>query len=178
MADIPSRYVRKLTVKEKQEIERLCHKRAHGISLRAVVVHLSSQKVPIPEICKRTGLSRQSVYLWLNRFDDFGLSGLEDEPRSGRPIKFDSATCKNILRVATSKPKDLKLHFTNWSLPKLKKYLIKSKIVPYICIESIRTALRKGGLTLKNAQKWMISRDPQFNIKKLGYALDTPCVLV
>jgi len=48
----------------------------------------------------------------------------------------------------------------------LKKYLIKSKIVPYICIESIRTALRKGGLTLKNAQKWMISRDPQFNIKK------------
>jgi transposase len=166
MADKPSRYVRKLTTKEKDEINRLCRKKAHGISLRALVIQLSSQRVPIPEICKRTGLSRQSVYLWLNRFDDFGLQGLEDQPRSGRPIKLNSTTCKKIVRIATSKPKDLGLHFTNWSLPKLKEYLIKSKVVSYICIESIRTSLRKGGLTLKNAQKWMISRDPQFDIKK------------
>ncbi|MEW6685792.1 MAG: helix-turn-helix domain-containing protein [Candidatus Edwardsbacteria bacterium] len=166
MADIPSRYVRKLTVKEKQEIDRLCRKGASGISLRAFIIRLSSQEVPIPEICRLTGLSRQTVYFWLNRFDDFGVSGLEDEPRSGRPIKFNHATCKRIVRIATSKPKDIGLHFTNWTLPKLKNYLIKSKTVSYICIESLRTCLRKGGLTLKSAQKWMISRDPQFNIKK------------
>lgn len=166
MADIPSRYVRKLKQKEKQEIDRLCRKRAHGVSLRASIIRLSSKKVPIPEICRRTGLSRQSVYLWLNRFDDFGISGLEDQPRSGRPIKFDSTTCKRIVRIATSKPMEMGLHFTNWSLPKLKDYLLKTKVVPYICIESIRTSLRKGGLTLKNAQKWMVSKDPQFSIKK------------
>lgn len=166
MADVPTRFVRPLTPKEKQEIDRLCRKRANGVTLRARIIQLSSQGVPIPEIIRRLGTTRQTVYFWLNRFEEHGLEGLEDQPRSGRPSVLTEETCRRIVRIATSKPRDLGLHFTSWSLPKLKRYLLEEKIVPFICIESIRTALRKGGLTLKQAQKWMISRDPYFAEKK------------
>jgi len=122
--------------------------------------------VSIPEIVQRLGTTRQTVYFWLNRFEEHGLEGLEDQPRSGRPPLLTEGVCRQIVRIATSKPRDLGLHFTTWSLPKLKAYLVKQKMVPFLCIESIRTALRKGGLTLKQAQKWMVSRDPRFSEKK------------
>lgn len=166
MARIPSRFVRELTTKEQKELENLCRKRSSQIRERARIIYLSAQNVPIAEIVKRTGLSRQSVFFWLNRFEDFGIDGLETQPRPGRPVTFTKETNRSIVRIATSKPKDLGLRFTTWSLPKLKHYLIHRKIVGYICIESVRTCLRKGGLTLKSAQKWMVSRDPLFAEKK------------
>lgn len=166
MARIPSRFIRKLTLKEKRQLEKLCRKRSSQIRERARIISLSAQDVPIGEIVKRVGLSRQSVFFWLNRFEDFGIDGLETQPRPGRPITFTKDIGKDIVRIATSKPKDLGLNFTTWSLPKLKDYLIRHKIVDYICIESVRTCLYKGGLTLKSAQKWMVSRDPHFAEKK------------
>lgn len=166
MARIPNRFVRKLTIKEKKELKRLCRKRSDQIQERARIIYLSAQKVPIGEIVRRVGLSRQTVFFWLNRFEDFGVEGLETQPRPGRPITFTKEVSKRIVRIATSKPKDFGLNFTTWSLPKLKNYLIRRKIVNYICIESVRTCLYKGGLTLKSAQKWMVSRDPHFAEKK------------
>jgi len=170
MADVPSRFVRRLTLKEKQAIERLCRKRTRGATLRARIIQLSSRGVSIPEIVLRLGTTRQTVYFWLNRFEDYGLDGLEDRPRSGRPAVLTEAVCRRIVRLATSQPQDLGLHFTTWSLPKLKAYLGATEDLPALCIESVRTALRKGGLTLKRAQKWMLSRDPRFSEKKTGGA--------
>lgn len=166
MARIPNRFIRRLTAKEKKELEKLCRKRSDPIRERARIIYLSAQKVPIAEIINRVGLSRQSVFFWLNRFEDFGIDGLETQPRPGRPITFTKEISKRIVRIATSKPKDIGLNFTTWSLPKLKNYLIHRKVVNYICIESVRTCLYKGGLTLKSAQKWMVSRDPHFAEKK------------
>lgn len=166
MARIPSRFVRKLTTEEKGELEKLCRRRSDQIQERARIIYLSAQKVPIAEIVNRVGLSRQSVFFWLNRFEDFGIDGLETQARPGRPVAFTKEISKRIVRIATSKPKDLGLNFTTWSLPKIKNYLITHKIVDYICIESVRTCLRKGGLSLKSARKWMVSRDPHFAEKK------------
>lgn len=166
MADVPTKFVRSLTKEEKKEIDRLCRKRSNGITLRAKIIQLSSQRVTVSEIVRRLGTTRQTVYFWLNRFEDYGLEGMEDQPRAGRPPVLTEETCRRIVRVATSKPRDLGLHFTSWSLPKLQQYILEEEIVPYLCIESVRTALRKGGLTLKQAQKWMVSRDPHFTEKK------------
>jgi transposase len=53
----------------------------------AVVVELADG-VPGSRIAPRVGLSPQSVSKWRLRFRDYGLPGLEDAERSGRPLVY------------------------------------------------------------------------------------------
>lgn len=48
------------------------------------VLAVLSDGVSVSEVAQRWGVSRQSVHMWLRRYEDEGLAGLE--PRSSRPV--------------------------------------------------------------------------------------------
>jgi hypothetical protein len=60
-----------------------------GLAQRARIVLLAADGVSNTEIAKRVGVSRPTVIDWRARYERSGMTGLDDEPRSGRPRQVD-----------------------------------------------------------------------------------------
>lgn len=54
---------------------------------RASIVLLAADGVPNRQISEAVGLNENQVGMWRTRFECFGLRGLIDHPRPGRPRK-------------------------------------------------------------------------------------------
>jgi transposase len=74
-----------LSGEQRQELRRLAREAVGRVSERAHFVLLSDQGKSVPEIGALMGYSAQAVYPWLERYQQQGIAGLYDEPRSGRP---------------------------------------------------------------------------------------------
>jgi len=158
VADVPSRFVRELTSSEEKELARLCRERSKAVALRASIIRLSAQRVPIPHITRRLRVSRPTVAAWLTRFEESGLAGLLTRPRPGRPLKVTPHVQRRIALVARSRPRDLGVNAAAWSLPKLREYLVRTGVVSALSVESLRTTLRRGGLSLKTNKIGMLRK--------------------
>jgi transposase len=87
-----------LTLEERGELERRLRAQttAHRDRQRARVLLLAADAVTGRQIAKTVGLSEQSVCKWRVRFCEHGLDGLDDAPRSGRPLVY-AATDRLVL---------------------------------------------------------------------------------
>jgi transposase len=56
--------------------------------IRAKIVLLAAQDIPVEEIAHRLDTPREVVWKWRKRFLEEGLAGLEERPRRGRPSTF------------------------------------------------------------------------------------------
>ena len=65
-----------------------------------------------------------------------------------------------------SRPKDLGLPFTQWSLSKLQESVVKMGIVESISHEWVRKILKARGITYQRSKTWKESKDPEFEFKK------------
>jgi hypothetical protein len=61
------------------------------LAVRARVVLLAGAGLRDAEIARRLGVSRQTVGTWRHRWQSAGLAGLEQRPRTGRPVTVDEA---------------------------------------------------------------------------------------
>src|SRR5215469_10301852 len=60
-----------------------------ALAQRARIVLLAGHGFSNTEIAEQTGVSRPTVILWRNRYEQGGIGALEDLPRSGRPSEID-----------------------------------------------------------------------------------------
>ena len=58
---------------------------------RARIVQLAAEGVANTEISHRVGVARQTVLTWRDRYARYGLDGLGDRARPGRPQEVDVA---------------------------------------------------------------------------------------
>src|SRR5712692_1915906 len=79
--------LRKLTKEEDTTLEQLLHARKvpAGKLKRAQIIWLASQGLATPEIATQLKVSERMVRNRLHRFNEQGLLGLEEAPRSGGP---------------------------------------------------------------------------------------------
>jgi transposase len=56
--------------------------------IRAKIVLLAAEDVPVEEIARRLDTPREVVWKWRKRFLEEGVPGLEERPRRGRPTSF------------------------------------------------------------------------------------------
>ena len=101
--------LRELTKEEHTTIEQLLHARKvpAGKLKRAQIVWLENQGLPTPEIAARVQVSERMVRNRLHRFNEQGLQGLEEAPRSGRPVTYTPEEVNHIIQTALSRPPDL-----------------------------------------------------------------------
>ena len=90
-----------------------------GHAERAAIVLACAEGVGTSEAARRLGLSRPTVIKWRDRFIAHGITGLDDEPRSGRPKTIDDAA----IIAATLDPPPERLGVTHWSTRLLGKHL-------------------------------------------------------
>src|SRR5260370_42251545 len=63
----------------------------------------------------------------LHRFNEQGLLGLEEAPRSGRPMTYTPEEVSSIIQTALSNPRDLGEDYATWTLDRLVDYLHRVK---------------------------------------------------
>lgn len=160
-------YVREITNKEGQRLQRIIRRSRDPVEVRrAAVVLQSAQGFKVPVIAKSQFYSEKHVRIIIKRFNEEGFSSLKSNYGGGRPPKFDKEIRLDIVDTAMSRPQDLGLPFTQWSLTKLRAYLIKENVVDSISIEKLRQILKEEGFSYQRSKTWKESTDPDFEAKK------------
>ena len=164
-------YVRNITNEEGTELKAILRRSDDAIKVkRAQIILASAQKRRVPEISRYFGFSRDYVCDIIHDFNKVGFQALESKyGNCGKEPTFTEDDRKEIIDAALSKPNDLGLPFTCWSLSKLKDYVINKGIIKSISIETIRQILIENGIKYRHTKTWKESNDPEFESKKTKY---------
>jgi transposase len=123
---------------------------------RARIVLLASEGESNRAIGETVDMHYNQVAVWRSRYDEFGLAGLEDDERPGRPHVYDHDDVLLLVHTVTTEPDDA----SRWTMDSIAKRMngngipISPSQVWRICI----------ALDLKpwQTQSWMTSHDPDF----------------
>lgn len=160
--------VREMTLEEMAVIQRLARSRteAHRMVERARIVSLSMAGRPVASIAKEVGMCQAMVRTWIKRYNEKGVKGLEDEPRSGRPARYTAEEVGEVIAASLSKPADLGLPFSSWTLDRLEAYLNEQKGIA-MKRSRIDEILLAEGLRWRSQETWFSERvDPEFSGKR------------
>lgn len=160
-------FVRPISDAEGRELQRLARRsRDAVVARRAAVVLCSAQGMSVPEIAGTVFFDVGHIRAVLKGFNERGFAALRPGRSPGRPRRIGLETRERIVAVALSRPHDLGLPFTHWSLPKLRDYLIESGVVASISHEGVRQVLAERGISFQRTKTWKQSSDPEFERKK------------
>jgi transposase len=158
-------HVRRVAPPERRKLHRLKRQRTNQVnSCRARTILLSSGGVGNREIARRVGYTPQWVRVIIHRFNGGGTSAITwypyfHGPRG--PSKFTADLVEQMAEIALSPPQKL-IGMTQWSLAKLREYLIEQKIIGDISLEWLRKLLRGCGVRWRRTKTWKESTDPEF----------------
>src|SRR5437016_1592505 len=123
---------------------------------RARIVLLAADGRSTRSIAKEVGVQPRIVSLWLHRFADHGLEGLNDKPRPGKTPIYTKATDKRI-RALLDKPPPK--GFARWTGPLLAEALADADV------QYVWQFLRSHKIDLVARKSWCESNDPAFASK-------------
>jgi len=66
---------------------------------RALAILMSNNKMSVPQIAEKLNMNSDTVYDWLIKFINYGITGLKDKPIPGRPKKLKIEHEKDIKEV-------------------------------------------------------------------------------
>jgi transposase len=168
--------LRALSEEEQKTIERLVNARSTPVGKlkRAQIIWLASQGRQTPEIAKQLEVSERMVRNRLHRFTEQGLQGLEEAPRSGRPVTYTPEEVSSIIQTALSNPRDLGEDYATWTLDRLVDYLHRVKGVR-MKRSRISEIFIAEGLSWRHEETWFGDRvDPEFAKKRGPSKPSTP----
>jgi transposase len=165
--------VREFTQEEQRLLESKIQdkKLSARIYQRYQIIWQRSKGIAPGEISSREHLHPHTIRFWVRRFNREGFEYFEKrENVGGRPPRINKETKLKIIQTVLSRPEDLGLPFTGWSLTKLQEYLLEEEIVSSISTEGIRKILLQNGISYQRTKTWMSSPDPEFELKKTVFS--------
>ncbi|KZN23368.1 hypothetical protein A4G99_15250 [Haladaptatus sp. R4] len=99
---------------------------------RIMVAIAYKQGVSQTELADWYGLSRKTVYNWLQRFEEEPIrSAASDKPRSGRPPKLGGEDRDELLRLLRDSPKAAGYDAEEWNIPLVQRLVAEQFDVAY-----------------------------------------------
>jgi transposase len=92
---------------------------------RAMGLRLLHERQAQKEVAEIMAVSQPTVYDWHHRWQENGLEGLANRPKSGRPRKTDHSYVKRLEEVIEQDPQELGYNFTIWTADRLRYHLEK-----------------------------------------------------
>jgi len=161
--------VRRLRASERRVLsEKLADRTFSAYVLdRYRIVQAIDQGFNPTQVAKILGCERPTVYQWVYSFNQSGFSQFEKATNPlGRPAILTSENLRQLVKIALSRPEDLGLPYTTWSVAKLGDYCRSKGLLPEVSNEWIRRLLRREGLSVQRTKTWKKSPDPEFEKKK------------
>lgn len=149
-----------LTFDERDQLERRVRAQttSHRDRQRAEVVLLAADGVPGSQIAPVVELSQQAVCKWRRRFLDGGLKGLEDAPRSGRPLVYGPTDRLVLMAKVTEEHPEFS---SQWSHSELHEAMTTAGIS--ISASQIGRILAADDVKPHRVEGWLTRKDtPEF----------------
>ena len=103
------KYVQPLTPEQRDLLDRTMRSDASfRARTRAHSLLLSSQGKTITDIAQTYQVHRVTVSSWITNWEDLGVQGLYDQPRSGRPRKLNPEEQEIAIQYHKEEPRSLK----------------------------------------------------------------------
>ena len=122
---------------------------------RARIILACLEGKEIQQVARELKVSVPSVSKWRQRFSLWGLRGLYDRPRPGKPIKYDTAFRNRVLKLLEESPPPGMSH---WDGPAVAEKLNAS-------VHAVWRVLRRQGIYLQRRRSWCVSTDKEFAAK-------------
>ncbi len=133
---------------------------------RAQMVLLATeQRLAAPAIAAIVREHEETVRRWLKRWVAEGTEGLKDRPMPTRTAKATAAYKEQLLAVVRQRPRSLGQPYSLWTLQRLADYLAELTGIR-VSYETVRLALKAGGIVLSRPQHTVTSPDPEYRVKK------------
>ena len=167
-------YVRDLTPAEGRRLSQILKTATTATYLRrGQVVAFSGQGMRARDIAKQLHLHEEYVRELIRTFNKGGFDGLRPRKATGRPSKYSPEEVSVMIEFAGTRPQDMGLPFTVWSLRKLAKHLVDCDVVKELHATTLGRLLRDNGFSFQRTKTWKESNDPDFDAKKNESASST-----
>jgi len=135
--------------------------------LRARIVLACLEGREIQQVAQDLRVSNPTVSKWRSRFALFGLRGLWDRPRPGKPPTYGTAFRNRVLKLLEQTPPAGQ---ARWDAPSVAEQLGATK-------HAVWRVLRAEGIYLHRLRSWCVSTDKEFAAKAadiVGLYLNPP----
>ena len=134
---------------------------------RARIILACLEGKEIQQVAQELGVSVPTVSKWRKRFALWGLRGLQDQPRPGKPVTYDAAFRDRVLSLLEQPPP---AGMSHWDGPAVAEKLNAS-------VYAVWRVLRREGIYLQRLRSWCVSTDKEFAPKAaevVGLYLNPP----
>ena len=144
---------------DREELERRAASRICGVRdvQRAVLVLAAAEGASNREIGRRVGMHYNQVAVWRRRYEEYGLAGLLDEERSGRPCVYGHDDVLRLVKTVTEPPPD---EATRWTMEALAVRMAEHGVP--ISASQVWRICHSLDLKPWQTESWMTSHDPDF----------------
>lgn len=126
--------------------------RLHGILLVA-------EGFSCREVATLLGDSPRTVEYWVHRFEERGLTGLQEGERSGRPTQLTAPQLERVNRTLRNSPRAVGLQANLWDGPTLRQWL-KSEFNVALSVRSCQRLFRRLEFRLRKPRPEIAPSDP------------------
>jgi len=142
-------YVRELDEIDRERLAELASGADSALRQRVRVILLSGEGYRVPEIAQILGAHPANLRKWIHRYNENHWRGLLTV-RSGGKSRFTAQQKAHIVALARTRPRDLGLNFTSWTLHKLALSAQERGIVESISHECVRQILIDANCSYKH----------------------------
>ena len=121
----------------------------------------------IQQVARELRVSVVTVSKWRSRFALFGVRGLQDRLRPGKPAQYGSDLRDRILKLLEQTPPE---GYSRWE-----GSLVAERLG--VSVHAVWRVLRREGIYLQRLRSWCVSTDPEFGAKAaevVGFYLNPP----
>ena len=146
-----------------------------SVPARAQIVLWRADGLSVADVVRMSGASKPTVYKWVDRYERFGIEGLTDLPRSGRPPKVPDHVRSRIVALTRCTP-PAETGLSHWSSREMAIYLKRAEGIA-VSHNFIAQVWRDHDLQPHRQGTFKLSTDPNFEAKVadvVGLYLDPP----
>jgi len=123
-------------------------------------------------VAQMIGCAASTARKWYHRYLAYGISGLKDLPRSGRPKVFSARFRLELVAIVCQQPPEAYLPgVTHWSIRDLVMMLPRLLNLKSISAETVRSILKEHHLKPQKVEYYLTKTDPDF-FRKAERVLD------
>ncbi|SRR6266567_3038172 len=159
-----------LTDEEKQILEEWLRrgKTERRLVERAQIVLLAYEGQTNDQIAEQLDTRTARVSKWCGRFGKYGIAGLSDAVRPGKPAHYDKTTERRVLSLLDERPPK---GYSQWNGNRL------AEVLADVSKAQVWRILRRHDICLQRKRSWCISTDAEFGPKAadvVGLYLNPP----
>lgn len=121
-------------------------------TVRERAVEAIQNGIPKSTVARAFGVSRLTIYRWLDRFENDGTEGLERKPGSGRPRRLEELTVEELKSIVLHGASDFGFETDLWTVGRLRR-VIQEHYEIELSDNTVWRRLREAGLTYQKPER-------------------------